>query len=188
VSTDRFLVDMMSHPSMIRNVAFVGHLHHGKTSLLDMLVFETHHLTWSSDTPTLYSDTHVLSRLRAISIKSSPMSLVLPTTNGKSHLLHIIDTPGHVNFVDEVAAAVRVVDGVVVVVDVVEGVMVNTEMCIRHALGEGMKMVLVLNKMDRLILELRLPPAEAYYKIRHTIEEVNNFIRSVGVFSPCPPV
>ncbi|KIM31572.1 hypothetical protein M408DRAFT_235250 [Serendipita vermifera MAFF 305830] len=175
-----FLVDMMSHPSMIRNIALVGHLHHGKTSLLDMLVFETHNLTWSSDAPTLYSDTHVLSRLRAISVKSSPMSLVLPTTYGKSHLLHIIDTPGHVNFVDEVAAAVRVVDGVVVVVDVVEGMMVNTEMCIRHVMGEGLKMVLVLNKMDRLIMELRLPPAEAYYKIRHTIEEVNNFISGIN--------
>ena len=107
------------------------------------------------------------------------MSLVLPSTNGKSHLIHLIDTPGHVNFVDEAAAAMRLVDGVVVVVDVVEGVMVNTETVIRHAMQEGLAMVLVLNKMDRLILELRIPPAEAYYKIRHTIEEVNNFIRSV---------
>jgi U5 small nuclear ribonucleoprotein component len=63
-----------------------------------------------------------LSREREISVKSSLMSLVLPTTAGKSHLIHFLDTPGHVNFVDEVAAAVRLVDGVVLVVDVVEGV------------------------------------------------------------------
>jgi U5 small nuclear ribonucleoprotein component len=50
------------------------------------------------------------------------MSLILSTTSGKSHLIHLIDTPGHVNFVDEVASAIRLVDGILVVVDVVEGV------------------------------------------------------------------
>jgi U5 small nuclear ribonucleoprotein component len=96
---------------------------------------------------------------------------------GKSHLVHLIDTPGHVNFIDEVAAAVRLVDGVIIVVDVVEGVMANTEAAIKHAMQEGVALTLVLNKIDRLILELRMPPADAYYKIRHTLEEVNNFIR-----------
>lgn len=71
---------------------------------------------------TRYTDTHILSRERDISIKSSPMSLVLSTTSGKSHLVHFIDTPGHVNFVDEVASAMRLVDGILLVVDVVEGV------------------------------------------------------------------
>lgn len=175
-----FLLDMMNYPDMIRNVAVVGHLHHGKTSLIDMLVFETHNLIWDADRPTRYTDTHVLSRQREISIKSSPMSLVLSTTGGKSHLLHIIDTPGHVNFVDEAAAAMRLADGVIIVVDVVEGMMVNTETVIRHAMQENLAMTLVLNKMDRLILELRIPPAEAYYKIRHTIEEVNNFVSGIN--------
>ena len=69
-----------------------------------------------------YTDTHVLSREREISIKSSPISLILSTTAGKSHLVHLIDTPGHVNFVDEVASAIRLVDGILLVVDVVEGV------------------------------------------------------------------
>ena len=64
----------------------------------------------------------MLSREREISIKSSPVSLVLSTTSGKSHLVHFIDTPGHVNFVDEVASAMRLVDGILLVVDVVEGV------------------------------------------------------------------
>lgn len=71
---------------------------------------------------TRYTDTHVLSRQREISIKSSPISLVLQTTAGKSHLIHLIDTPGHVNFVDEVASSMRLVDGIILVVDVVEGV------------------------------------------------------------------
>jgi len=72
-----------------------------------------------------YTDTHILSREREISIKSQPISLILGTTSGKSHLIHFIDTPGHVNFADEVAASIRLVDGIVLVVDVVEGVSNN---------------------------------------------------------------
>src|SRR5882762_9197510 len=79
-------------------------------------------LLTDSVSQTRYTDTHVLSRERHISIKSSPMSLILSTTSGKSHLVHFIDTPGHVNFVDEVASSMRLVDGIVLVVDVVEGV------------------------------------------------------------------
>ncbi|KAI0323071.1 Calreticulin family-domain-containing protein [Amylostereum chailletii] len=174
-----FLLNMLSFPEMIRNVAVVGHLHHGKTALVDMLVFETHKLVWDADNNVRYTDTHILSRDRKISIKSSPMSLVLQTTSGKSHLIHLIDTPGHVNFVDEVASALRLVDGIILVVDVVEGVMVNTEHIIRHALQEGIKITLVINKIDRLILELRIKPADAYYKVKHTIEEVNTFISGI---------
>lgn len=57
--------------------------------------------------------------------------------------------------------------------------MVNTEAILRHALQEGIKITLVVNKIDRLILELRIKPADAYYKIKHTIEEINTFIRSI---------
>ncbi|KAF9225317.1 Calreticulin-domain-containing protein [Gyrodon lividus] len=174
-----YLLNMMSFPEMIRNVAVVGHLHHGKTALMDMLVCETHKLVWDADKPLKYTDTHVLSREREISIKSSPMSLVLSTTSGKSHLVHFIDTPGHVNFIDEVASAMRLVDGILLVVDVVEGMMVNTEAIIRHALQEGIKITLLVNKIDRLILELRIKPADAYYKIKHTIEEINTFISGI---------
>ncbi|KAJ3510520.1 hypothetical protein NLJ89_g4626 [Agrocybe chaxingu] len=174
-----FLLNMTTFPEMVRNVAIVGHLHHGKTALMDMLVFETHKLTWDADKPVRYTDTHVLSREREISIKSSPMSLILSDTAGKSYLLHFIDTPGHINFVDEVASAMRLVDGILLVVDVVEGLMVGTELILRHALQEGIKITLVVNKIDRLILELRIPPADAYYKIKHTIEEINTFISSI---------
>nr|GAT59805.1 predicted protein [Mycena chlorophos] len=174
-----FLLNMTAFPDMIRNVAVVGHLHHGKTALMDMLVLETHKLVWDADHPLRYTDTHILSREREISIKSSPMSLILSTTAGKSHLVHFIDTPGHVNFVDEVASAIRLVDGIVLVVDVVEGLMVGTESILRHALQENIKITLVVNKIDRLILELRIKPADAYYKIKHTIEEVNTFIASI---------
>ena len=59
--------------------------------------------------------------------------------------------------------------------------MVGAEFVIRHAIQEGIKVTLVVNKIDRLILELRIKPGDAYYKIKHTIEEVNAFIRCVGL-------
>jgi U5 small nuclear ribonucleoprotein component len=64
--------------------------------------------------------------------------------------------------------------------------MVGTENILRHALQEGIKITLVVNKIDRLALELRIKPADAYYKIKHTIEEINTFIRYAVAFSAAP--
>lgn len=61
--------------------------------------------------------------------------------------------------------------------------MVGTESILRHAIQEGVKITLVVNKIDRLILELRIKPADAYYKIKHTIEEINTFIRLILIYS-----
>ena len=181
-----FMSDLMNFPEQIRNIAFAGHLHHGKTALMDMLVLQTHDINdrlekktgRKRDEQLRYTDVHVLERERGISIKSAPMSLVLEGMNGKSHLFNILDTPGHVNFVDEVAASLRLVDGVILVVDVVEGVQINTEQIIKYAVLENLPMTLVVNKMDRLILELKLPPSDAYFKLKHVIEQVNTIIEN----------
>ena len=181
-----FLSDLMNFPEQIRNIALAGHLHHGKTALMDMLVMETHAFDdrlekrtgKKRDEQMRYTDVHVLEIERGLSIKASPMSLVLQGTRGKSQLFNILDTPGHVNFVDEVAASLRLTDGVVLVVDVVEGVQINTEQIIKHAVLEELPMVLVINKMDRLILELKLPPTDAYFKLKHVVEEVNTVIEN----------
>lgn len=181
-----FMADLMNFPEQIRNVALAGHLHHGKTAFMDMLVLETHDIQDKLDKKRgkkreeqlRYTDTHFLERERGVSIKAAPMSLVLQSTKGKSHLFNVMDTPGHVNFSDEVAASMRLVDGIVLVVDVVEGVQVHTEHIIKHAVLEDLPMVLVINKMDRLILELKLPPQDAYFKLKHVVEEVNTVIEN----------
>ena len=181
-----FMTDLMNFPEQIRNIALAGHLHHGKTALMDMLVMQTHeiedrlekHTGRKRDEQLRYTDVHILERERGISIKAAPMSLILQGTRGKSHLFNILDTPGHVNFVDEVAASFRLVDGVVLVVDVVEGVQINTEQIIKYAVLEDLPLTLIVNKMDRLILELKLPPTDAYFKLKHVIEEVNTVIEN----------
>ncbi|KAI2626399.1 P-loop containing nucleoside triphosphate hydrolase protein [Xylaria nigripes] len=181
-----FMTDLMNFPDQIRNVTLAGHLHHGKTAFMDMLVLETHDISAQldkrmgrkRDEQLRYTDTQIMERDRGLSIKAAPMSLVLQSTKGKSHLINIIDTPGHVNFVDEVAASLRLVDGLALVVDVVEGVQVNTEQIIRHAVLEDIPITLIINKVDRLILELRLPPSDAYFKLKHVVEEVNTIIEN----------
>ena len=67
----------------------------------------------------------------------------------------------------------RMSDGVVVFVDAAEGVMLNTERLVKHAVQERLAVTVCINKIDRLILELKLPPQDAYYKLRHIVEEIN---------------
>lgn len=92
---------------------------------------------------------------------------------GALHIVHLVDSPGHVDFSGEVEAALRICDGAIVVVDVVEGVCVQTESVLRAALEHAVEPVLVLNKLDRLFQELHLSPMEAYRRIQMVIEQVN---------------
>ncbi|XXG72556.1 hypothetical protein AAC387_Pa07g1624 [Persea americana] len=180
VST-QFLLGLMSNPSLVRNVALIGHLQHGKTVFMDMLVEQTHHISTfdsNSEKHMRYTDTRIDEQERRISIKAVPMSLVLEDSNSKSYLCNVMDTPGHVNFSDEMTAALRLADGAVLIVDAAEGVMVNTERAIRHAIQERLPIVVVINKVDRLITELKLPPADAYHKLRNTLEVINDLISS----------
>lgn len=127
VST-QFLLGLMSNPTLVRNVALVGHLHHGKTVFMDMLVEQTHHISTfdqDSEKHMRYTDTRIDEQERKISIKAVPMSLVLEDSCSKSYLCNIMDTPGHVNFSDEMTAALRLADGAVLIVDAAEGVMVR---------------------------------------------------------------
>ncbi|PHJ15443.1 116 kda u5 small nuclear ribonucleoprotein component [Cystoisospora suis] len=169
-----FLASLMFQPECIRSVCLLGHLHCGKTTFVDMLVENTHRPTRQHQTRTSgrYTDSRRDEQQRALSIKASPMSLVLQSSKHKSYLFNIFDTPGHVNFNDECCAAMRLCDGAVLVIDALEGVMSNTERLLKHAVEEQLDIVVVINKLDRLILELRLPPGDAYHKIRHTLEEV----------------
>lgn len=115
------------------------------------------------------------------------MTLVLPSSRDKSYLVNVMDTPGHVNFAGEATAGLAFADGVVLVVDAIEGVMVGTERAIKQALAHELPLTLCISKLDRLILELKLPPTDAYYKLRHTIDEVNALIADAYHGDGTPP-
>ena len=172
-----FQADLMDNANLVRNVALVGHLHHGKTSFVDCLMEQTHpDIVTSSEKPSRYTDTLFTEQERGVSIKAMPVSLVCPNVKGKSFLMNVFDTPGHVNFCDEVSAAMRLADGVVVFIDAAEGVMLNTERVIKQAVQERLAVTICINKIDRLILELKLPPQDAFYKLRHIVEECNGLL------------
>ncbi|KAG8362993.1 hypothetical protein BUALT_BualtUnG0015800 [Buddleja alternifolia] len=224
-ASSEYLSMLMCDPDSIRSVALVGHLSHGKTTFMDMLVEQTHRISTfdeNSKKHMRYTDTREDEQERGISIKAVPMSLALEASNpiagGDSifYLCNIMDTPGHLDFSDEMTAALRLADGAVLIVDAAEGVLVsklfknnyvvgsllifllelirldflcleniinefsyllaNTERAIRHAIQKRIAIVVVINKLDRLITELKLPPRDAYFKLRHTIEVINNHI------------
>lgn len=89
---------MMDNPILIRNVALVGHLHHGKTSFVDCLVRQTHPTSFdvAEEKDVRYTDTLFIEQERGVSIKSTPITLVLPDITHKSYLMNIFDTPGKI--------------------------------------------------------------------------------------------
>jgi elongation factor 2 len=101
-----------------------------------------------------------------------------PTINKNSFLINLIDSPGHVDFSSEVTAALRVTDGALVVIDCIEGAAVQTGTVLRQAMAERVKPVLMVNKIDRALLELKLDGEEIYQKMVRSIENVNAIIES----------
>jgi elongation factor 2 len=173
------ILKIMDKKETIRNIGIIAHIDHGKTTMTDSLLVEAGLLS-----PKIAGEARALDYLkeeqkRGITIKTANISL-LHEQKGTPYLINLIDTPGHVDFTGKVTRALRAIDGVVVVVDAVEEVMVQTETVTRQALSERVKPVLFINKVDRLVKELKLGPADIQTKLNRIIRDFNNLIDLYG--------
>ncbi|KAF7336623.1 p-loop containing nucleoside triphosphate hydrolase protein [Mycena sanguinolenta] len=204
----KFSVDeirgLMERPTNIRNLSVIAHVDHGKTTLTDTLISKA----GISAHGGRYMDTRPDEKDRGITIKSTAISLyfkfpdadleaVQQKTDGSDFLINLIDSPGHVDFSSEVTAALRVTDGALVVVDAIDGACVQTEtvttacpsilrpltqqrQVLRQALSERIKPVVVVNKLDRALLELKSSKEELYQSFSRTLKNVN---RAISTYS-----
>ncbi|KAK7455739.1 translation elongation factor 2 [Stygiomarasmius scandens] len=177
----------MDRPTNIRNISVIAHVDHGKSTLTDSLISKAGIIAESKAGGTRWTHTRPDEKERGITIKSTAISMyfevdkedisaIKQKTEGNEFLINLIDSPGHVDFSSEVTAALRVTDGALVVVDCVEGVCVQTETVLRQALTERIKPVVVINKVDRALLELKVDKESLYQSFQRTVESVNVII------------
>jgi len=173
------VLEAMKDPVRIRNIATSSHVHHGKTTLTDNLAalagmmadktvgdVDSGMLTWFDEQE----------RERQLTIYGANVSMV-HEYEGKDYLINLVDTPGHVDFGGDVTRAMRAVDGTIVLICGVEGIMPQTETVFRQALRERVKPVLFINKVDRLIRELKLTPEAMQKRFEDLIRDVNILIQ-----------
>jgi elongation factor 2 len=166
---------LMRMPEYIRNIGIVAHIDHGKTTMTDSLLAGAGMISEELAGKLLVMDFHEDEKQRGITIDSANASMV-HEVEGKEYLINLIDTPGHVDFGGEVTRAMRAIDGAIVLVDAAEGMMPQTETVLRQALREKVKPVLFINKVDRLIKELKLDSSEMQARLLKIINDINKYI------------
>ncbi|CAN6181751.1 unnamed protein product [Urochloa humidicola] len=176
---------IMGKKNNIRNISVIAHVDHGKSTLTDSLVAAAGIISHEVAGDVRMTDTRADGAERGITIKPTALYYQLTDESlktysgdrdGNEYLINFIDSPGHVDFSSEVTAALRITDGALVVVDCVEGVCVQTETVLRQAIGERVKPVLTVNKMDKCFLELQMDGEEAYRIYSRVIENANVII------------
>ncbi len=173
------ILRLMDKKESIRNMGIIAHIDHGKTTLTDSLLAGTGLLS-----PQVAGSARVLDYLeeeqkRGITLKTANISLLYKTAE-RSFIVNLVDTPGHVDFTGKVTRALRSIDGAVVVVDAVEEIMAQTEIVIRQALEERVRPTLFINKVDRLITELKLNAEQIQEKFTRIIGNFNDLIEIYG--------
>ena len=170
---------IMNKPVNIRNIAICAHIDHGKTTFSDNLLSGAGMMSEDLAGKLCVLDFHEDEQQRGITIDTSAVSMVHNVKN-EEFLVNLLDTPGHVDFGGDVTRAMRAADGCIVLVCAVEGMMPQTETVLRQALKERVKPILFINKVDRLIKELKLSPEQMQERFVKIITGVNRFIESIS--------
>ncbi|MEK6841032.1 MAG: GTP-binding protein, partial [Nanoarchaeota archaeon] len=171
--------ELMNKPEKIRNIAIAAHIDHGKTTFSDNLLLGAGMMSEELAGKQLVLDFRADEKERGITIDAANVSMI-HDVEGENYLINLIDTPGHVDFGGDVTRAMRAVDGAIILVDAVEGIMPQTETVVKQALRERVKPVLFINKVDRLIKEVKLTPEKIQERLTQVIHDVNRFISNVA--------
>src|SRR3989344_741835 len=166
----------------IRNIATSAHIHHGKTALTDNLLAASGHMAAKSAgnlDAGMATWQHSDEQERLMTVDAANVSMV-HDFHGNEYLINLIDTPGHVDFGGNVTRAMRAIDGTIVHVCAVEGIMPQTETVIKQALRERVKPVLFINKVYRLIKELKLTPEQMQQRFIDIFHEFNDLIKKIA--------
>ncbi|MBT6518390.1 elongation factor EF-2 [Candidatus Woesearchaeota archaeon] len=169
----------MEKPEQIRNIAICAHIDHGKTTFSDNLLSGAGMMSEELAGKARVTDFHEDEQERGITIDSASVSMVHQIED-KEFLINLIDTPGHVDFGGDVTRAMRAVDGSIVLACAVEGVMPQTETVLRQSLKERVKPILFINKVDRLIKEVKLTPEAMQARFIKIIDQVNVMIKKIA--------
>jgi small GTP-binding protein domain len=169
----------MKDRTRVRNIGIIAHVDHGKTTTSDQLLAAAGIISPSVAGEALALDYLDVEQKRGITVKAANISLY-HEFEGKPYVINLIDTPGHVDFSGRVTRSLRALDGSIVVVDAVEGVMTQTETVLRQSLEERVRPILFVNKVDRLVKELKLGPSEIMQRFIEIIKEVNGLIEIYG--------
>ncbi|MHA1821575.1 MAG: GTP-binding protein [Promethearchaeota archaeon] len=167
-----------------RIFSIVAHIDHGKSTTADFLLKRAGLMREEDAGRIQMTDTDEEEQQRGITIFTTVVLLAFEDPRDEKdktpYIFQINDTPGHLSFTGEVSRALRSSDGCIVLVDALEGMMTQTETNIRLAVGEEWtKPVLFINKVDRLISELRLEPKEVYARVDKIIDETNDIIKEI---------
>ena len=156
--------ELQKEGEKIRNVSIIAHVDHGKTTLCDSLLSTNHIISKGLIGKLRYMDSRKDEQQRMITMKSSAISLYFQSH--QDYLINLIDSPGHVEFSCEVQTALMLTDGALILVDVLEGISSQTYTVIKQAYTNKVKMVLILNKVDRLINELMMDLNDIYIQLK----------------------
>ena len=173
------ILKIIGNKNHIRNFGVIAHVDHGKTTMSDSLLASSGIISPSVAGQALALDSMKLEQDRQMTIVQANVTL-LYEKNGEEYVINMIDTPGHIDFTGRVTRSLRAIDGAVVVSDSVEGIMTQTETVTRQALDERVRPVLYINKIDRLIKELRLTPDKMQEWL---LEIVSNFNRLIEIYA-----